>query len=102
MIVASFADQYGIRIYSDTFKAMKWDEFYALLAGISPKTPLGRIVGIRAETDPEVLKEYTPDMRRIRNDWLNRQAKNKSEEETARFLESMKQAFVAMAGGEKH
>ena len=38
---------------------MKWDEFQALLVGIGPETPLGNIVSIRAEDDPEILKHFT-------------------------------------------
>ncbi len=99
LIVASFAEQYGIRIYSDTFKSMSWNEFKTLLAGIGPETALGRIVSIRSETDKDVLKEFTPDMKRIRTEWLTRSAKKKSVEERDRFVEQMKQAFIAMAGG---
>lgn len=102
MIVSSFAEQYGIRIYSDTFKKMKWDEFGALLSGIGPDTALGRIVSIRSEDDKDVLKEFTPEMKRIRSEWRNRMAKAKSTEERDRFVEAMKQAFISMAGGEKN
>lgn len=69
-----------------------------LLVGIGPETALGRIVSIRMEDDEETLKHFTPDMRKIRNDWRNRTAKQKSAEETETFLESMKQAFIQMAG----
>lgn len=82
-------------------KTMKWDEFSALLSGIGPDTPLGRAVSIRAETDKDVLKEFTPEMKQIRNEWMTRRANQKSLEERDRFVESMKQAFIAMAGGEK-
>lgn len=80
---------------------MSWDEFKTLLSGIGPNTALGRVVAIRSETDKEVLKEFTPDMRRIRNEWLTRSAKERSIEERDRFIESMKQAFISMAGGFK-
>lgn len=77
---------------------MSWNEFKTLLAGIGPETALGRIVSIRSETDKDVLKEFTPDMKRIRTEWLIRNAKEKSIEERDRFVEEMKQAFIAMAG----
>ena len=54
MIVASFQSQYGLRL-SKEIHTMTWDEFRDLLVGISPETPLGRIVSIRAEDDKEVL-----------------------------------------------
>ena len=78
---------------------MSWDEFTDLLSGISPDTALGRIVAIRAEEDKDILKHFTPEQRRIRNEWRTRQAKKISPEERDKFLESMKQAFIDMAGG---
>ena len=78
---------------------MSWDEFTDLLSGISPDTALGRIVAIRAEEDKDILKHFTPEQRRIRNEWRTRQAQKISPEERDKFLESMKQAFIDMAGG---
>ena len=48
---------------------MQWGEFTTLLAGLNGETPLGHIVSIRSETDRERLKHFTPEERRIRNDW---------------------------------
>lgn len=79
---------------------MSWDEFKTLLSGAGPKTPLGRIVSIRSETDKETLKEFTPEMRKIRTEWMTRNAKKKSAEERDQFVEAMRRAFIAMAGGE--
>lgn len=81
---------------------MKWEEFRQLLCGISPETPLGRIVSIRSETDKDILKRFSKDQRRIRNEWLQKSAKNKSQKDTEQFLEAMKNAFIAMAGGGKN
>lgn len=81
---------------------MKWSEFSALLAGIGPDTPLGRIVAIRAEDDAEVLKNFTREQKRIRNEWLSRRAKQVSEKEMKDVLEGFKNAFIAMAGGDKY
>lgn len=78
---------------------MKWDEFIALLSGINHNTALGRMISIRSETNKDVLKEFTPEMRKMRAEWLNRNAKKVSIEERDRFLESMKNAFIGMAGG---
>lgn len=77
---------------------MRWRELKPLLVGIGPDTALGRIVSIRMEDDEDVLKHFTPDMKKIRNDWRNRTAKQKTTVETDAFLESMKQAFIQMAG----
>ena len=91
-----------MRVYSEDFKKMKWDEFRALIGGLSPKTALGRIVSIRAEEDKEVLESYTPDMHKIRNEWRTRIAKTRTEQETLDFLESMKRTLIQMAGGEEN
>lgn len=80
---------------------MKWDEFIALLSGINHNTALGRVISIRSETNKDVLKEFTPEMRRMRADWMNRNAKKKSAKERDTFLDGMKQAFISMAGGVK-
>lgn len=48
---------------------MSWDEFCTLLAGLNGDTSLGRIVAIRAEDDPDELKKFTKEQRRIRNEW---------------------------------
>ena len=78
---------------------MQWHEFKALLCGIGPDTALGRIVSIRMEEDDEVIKECTPEQKEIRNKWRSKVAKTKTEKERNDFLETMKQAFIDMAGG---
>lgn len=99
LIVSSFLSQYGFRIYSDDFKNMRWDEFKALLSGLSPDTPLGRIVAIRAEDDPEIIKNFTPEQRRIRSSWRKHQAGQKTEEDVEQALSQMLEAFKALAEG---
>lgn len=74
---------------------MKWNEFKALLAGISPETPLGRIVSIRAEDDKEILKHFTREQHRIRNDWRGSKAVEMTEQQRQQTLEQLKQAFIA-------
>lgn len=78
---------------------MRWGEFCDLLSGISPDTPLGRVVAVRAEDDPEVVKSFTPGQRRLRNQWRSRQAKQVSEQDLNAFLCTMQRAFASMAGG---
>jgi len=82
------------------FKDMQWDEFRALLAGISSETALGRVVAIRAENDKNILKNFTPEQHRIRNSWKRRQAQSRTDEDMKNVLDGFKEAFIAMAGGE--
>lgn len=78
---------------------MRWDEFAALLSGIGPETALGRVVAIRSETDPDILKHYTPEQRRIRDSWMARNKATISKEEMTEALENIKRALIQMAGG---
>lgn len=98
LIVASFQTQYGLRL-SKEIHNMPWTEFCQLLSGIMPDTPLGKIVSIRTEDDKEILKHFTPDQKRIRTEWMSKQAKAKTLDETMAFVEEMKQAFIRMSGG---
>lgn len=80
---------------------MPWHEFKALLCGIGPETALGRTVSIRIEEDKEVLKNFTREQKEIRNRWRRKCAENRTQKDRDDFLESMKQAFIDMAGGDK-
>lgn len=98
LIIASFQSQYGIRLSRD-MEGMKWDEFRAFLEGIAPETPLGRIVSIRSETNEDILKYFTSDQNRIRSEWLHRTAQDRKPEDTEKFLNTIKDVFIKMAGG---
>lgn len=95
LITASFQSMYGMRLARE-LPGMKWREFAALLAGLDERTPLGRVAAIRAEDDPERLREFTPAMRRLRSAWRNRQAQRMPPQEVEAFLEEMKRAFLAL------
>lgn len=77
---------------------MQWEEFRDLLTGISPETPLGRIVAIRAEEDKEVLKHFNKEQRNIRSEWRNRNAKKIPEKNMDDIYNSLKKTFLYMAG----
>lgn len=70
LIEASFQQQYGIDIVQYPGQEdMTWRKFKILLSGLLPETPLGKIVQIRSENDPDVLKGYTMQQHAIRNKW---------------------------------
>lgn len=73
LIDASFTQQYGIRLRRE--QDMSWDEFCTLLSGLKYDTPLGNIVSIRSETDKDIIKNFTPQQKKIRNDWHKRKVK---------------------------
>lgn len=74
---------------------MKWKEFRSLLIGLSSDTPLGRVVQIRAETNPDIIKEFTPGQRKIHEDWQKRTVKEFNPMEMERFLTQMLSFFTA-------
>lgn len=76
---------------------MSWREFSYLINGLSGETPLGRIISIRAESDPEVLKEFTADEKKIRAEYAQKIAKKRSEKDVDNVLDNLKNAFMRMA-----
>lgn len=86
-------------VYSDEFQKIKWNEFVSLLSGISPDSPLGRLVQIRTETDSKVIKNFNSHQRRIYNEWQTKKLKNSSPQANENAIEQMRQVFVSMALG---
>lgn len=78
---------------------MKWLEFKQLVSGLGPDTVLGRIVSIRAEDDRDILKHFSKEQRRIRNEWLSRRVVDIPQKDVDMFLEELKRGFIQMAGG---
>lgn len=70
LIESSFATQYNLR-FKDLCE-MSWNEFSTLLSGIMYKTPLGQVVSIRSEEDKDILKNFTKEQHRIRNEWKSK------------------------------
>ena len=98
LIEASFAQQYGIRLRRED--DLSWDEFTTLLGGINGDTPLGRVVSIRAETDPETIKRFSQSEKKIRNEWRRSHRKiitDKQEYEAA--MEGFLTMFKSIAKG---
>jgi Bacteriophage Gp15 protein. len=76
---------------------MKWDEFRALVSGLSAETPLGRLVSIRAENDKDVIKNFTKEQKRIRSEWRNRSAQKMSTETFEQEMLALEKMFESMA-----
>jgi len=99
LIEASFATQYGIRLRQE--EDMSWGEFITLLSGLNSKTPLGQVIAIRSENDKEILKHFTKEQHRIRNEWRSRNfkklvtiSKEEAERQIKEFQEIMRKAFA--------
>lgn len=78
---------------------MTWGEFNTLLAGLNEKTALGKIIAIRSEKDQKVIKTFSPEQRKVRNDWAKRKVKTKeySKEEYDAAMKNFEAMFKAMA-----
>ena len=94
LIEQSFFKQYGIRLRS---AELETDEFLNLLSGIMADTPLGLIVQIRSETDPDVIDSFTPEQKRIRSEWINKKAKEISKEDYDKAMENFKNMLISLA-----
>lgn len=76
---------------------MKWDEFKALVSGLSTDTPLGKIASIRAENDKETLKHFSKEQKRIRDEWRNRSAQEMDQATFEQEMQNFEKMFEAMA-----
>ena len=56
----------GKDLYDDT---MDWKEFITLLAGLRKETPLGQMIAIRSEEDPQILKQFSVEQKQLRTQW---------------------------------
>lgn len=82
-----------------TVHDMPWDEFCSYLMGIMPETPLGQIVSIRSETNQDILKGFSKEQKRIRQEWLNQKAKRINKQTYDEVIENFKKMFESMAQG---
>ncbi len=99
LIISSFLTQYGLRIRTKEFETVSWDEFRSLLAGLSPETPLGRMVAIRSELDDNVIERFTADQKKIWNAWRNRKAENMTQTEYDQQMIELERMMAALCGG---
>lgn len=98
-MASSLKTQYGYSIRKE-IDNLDWGELISDIAGLKGDTPLGNIIRIRKEKDPEMLKKFTPEEMKIRNEWLNKTASQISEENYKQAMESIKNMFKTMAQSE--
>ena len=77
---------------------MSWREFSILLGGLGPETPLSRIVAIRSEKDPKVIRDMTQDQKKIRNEWRKRQFAKKSKAEQEKDVQALIRGVLRAVG----
>lgn len=79
LIVSSFAQQYGIRLYKE-YENIPCQEFRQLLSGLNGDTPLGYVVQIRSERDTKKIREMSTREKDIRKEWFEFREKSKKQE----------------------
>lgn len=98
LIEASFAKQYGIRL---SIEDIQVSEYYRLLGGLMEDTPLGAIIAIRSEENQDVLKSFSPEKRRIRDQWrlhiAGKQYATMSQEAKKKNNSALKALFMQLA-----
>lgn len=92
LIVASFAEQYSIRL---DVEDITWPEYCHLFQGLSSETPIGKIVAIRSEKDRKVIKSWPYEVRKIRTEWIAKQQSddrigNKQKQAWTKVFQSLK------------
>lgn len=87
MIEASFFKQYGIRLRT---AELEYTEFLNLLSCLMQDTPLGQIIAIRSETDVNVIKCFSKEQKRIRDEWVGHKGEKR---DSQKYQESMDRLF---------
>jgi len=67
LIEQSIAKQYGV--LPSEQENLKYSDWSKMVSGLMDDTPLGRVVGIRSETDQEIIHRFTPEQRSVKAEW---------------------------------
>lgn len=95
LIVSSFAQQYGIRLYYE-YENMPCEEFRQLLSGLNENTALGYVVQIRSEKNPKKIREMTKHEKEIRLKWQQFRMKQNRKEKIYLKTEDISKVFLKM------
>ena len=74
LIASSLKTQYGYSIRQEIDR-LSWGELCSDIAGLNGDTPLGNIIRIRSEKDPEVIKKFSQAEKSITNGKIDKQLK---------------------------
>ena len=97
LIEQSIAKQYGI--IPSKQPHLHYADWVKLVSGLMDDTPLGRVIAIRSEDDPQIIKQFTPMQHHIRSDWrtflANEQAKTVSMDDWMRQMAELERQLAA-------
>lgn len=96
LIASSLKTQYGYSIRQE-INRLSWGELCSDIAGLSGDTPLGNIIRIRSENNPQEIKRFTQNELKIRNEWRARNAKKINKENYKQVMDNLKNMFIALS-----
>ena len=96
LIEQSIAKQYGV-LPSDQ-ENLRYADWAKMVGGLMDDTPLGRVVAIRAETDPEMIRKMTSDQRGIRSEWAAFRARSATKEVKQEQIKQLQAMIAGMFG----
>ena len=79
---------------------MNWMEFCTLIGGLMEDTPLGHVVGIRAEQDMETIRAFSAEQSRIYETWQKKMAEARlaDKEKLNEDMEALSNMLASMFG----
>ena len=101
LIEQSIAKQYGVLPLAQG--NLPYPEWAKLVGGLMDDTPLGRVVQVRSEDDPDVIKRFGPWELRIRAEWQSFKARKMMREtkpeDLRRQMAGLEQMLARAFGG---
>ena len=70
--MSSFSQQYNIHLFTDKGRKLPRRIFLNYCYMLNEDTPLGKIIQVRSCEDKEMLKHFTPEQNKIRDEWRQR------------------------------
>lgn len=100
LIEQSIAKQYGV--LPSAQGELPYTDWVKLVSGLMHDTPLGQVVSIRSEDDPDTLRSFTPGQRAIRQEWREFTSGHVSSEDIQRQTAGLEAMFARLCGGEEN
>lgn len=96
MIEQSIAKQYGV--LPSQQGDLPYSDWAKLVSGLMDDTPLGRVVAVRAERDPETIRRFSPEQKRLRQEWTTFRTKGADPDRQGQM--ALQKMLAALCGKE--
>lgn len=102
LIEQSIAKQYGVLPAAQA--DLSWQDWNKLVSGLMDDTPLGRVVAVRSEQDPDVVKHFSPWQKTIRAEWnafrAQKLLENRTEQDLKTEMAGLERMLARAFGGD--